>query len=201
MLKRNAEEFIGLQETRYLLEQMESRCPELVKEIQRVVPTPKLAEILGRMVQEGVSIRNLRAIVERLIDWGQKEKDPIQLTEHARAALKRYISYRYSGGQNILAVYLLSPEVEETVRNAIRQTSTGTYLALEPAMARRILDAIKKEVGDISRRLHKPVLLTSMDIRRYVRKLIEFELYDLSVLSYQELTPEITIQPLSRITV
>lgn len=41
-----------------------------------------------------------------------------------------------------------------------------------------------------------PVLLVSMDIGRYRRKLIEGELYDLLVLFYEELTPEITIQPL-----
>jgi type III secretion protein V len=116
-----------------------------------------------------------------------------------RTTLKRYISYKFSGGQNILAAYLLDPSIEDVVRKAIRQTSAGSYLALEPDMAKRILRGIKQEVGDLSTLERKPVLLTSMDIRRYVRKLIELDLYELPVLSHQELTEEITIQPLGRI--
>ncbi len=200
ILKRHAEEFIGLQETKYLLEKMEERFPELVREIQRILPIQKISEVFQRLVQEEISIRNLRTILEALIEWGQKEKDVILLTEYVRVSLKRYISYKYSGGQNILVVYLLDQDVENTVRKAIRQTSGGSYLALDPVTMKKIIDHVKKEVGDLSSNIQRPVLLTSMDIRRYVKKFIEQELPDLPVLSYQELTPEITIQPLGRIT-
>jgi len=104
------------------------------------------------------------------------------LTDYVRTTLRRYISYKYSGGQNILAVYLLDPAVEDVVRKAIRQTSAGSYLALEPDMAKKVVNAIKEEVGDFTHETNLPVLLTSMDIRRYVRKLIELEFYELSVL-------------------
>lgn len=111
VLKRHCEEFIGLQETRFLLDKMEGHHQELVKELQRVMPLQKINEILQRLAQEQISIRNLRSIFQALIEWGQKEKDPILLTEYARSSLKRYISYRYSSGQNMLAVYLLDPSV------------------------------------------------------------------------------------------
>ncbi|MDR2435947.1 MAG: type III secretion system export apparatus subunit SctV [Puniceicoccales bacterium] len=199
ILKKYASEFLGLQETRFLLENMEKMFPELVREVQRVLPVQKIAEVLQRLVQEEISIRNLRLIMQCLIEWGQKEKEPILLTDYVRTTLRRYISYKYSGGQNILAVYLLDPSVEDAVRKAIRQTSAGSYLALEPDMAKKIVDAIKEEVGDFTHETNRPVLLTSMDIRRYVRKLIELELYELPVLSHQELTEEITIQPLGKV--
>ena len=99
----------------------------------------------------------------------------------------------------MLSVYLLDPKIEEMVRKAIRQTSAGSYLALDPPTAKKIVKAVKEEVGDLALQEHKPVLLTSMDIRRYVRKLIEMEVYELPVLSHQELTEEITIRPLGRI--
>jgi type III secretion protein V len=201
ILKRNGEDFMGLQETKYLLDRMEARFPELVREVQRVLPVQKIAEIMQRLVQEEISIRNLRTILQALIEWGQKEKDVILLTEYVRMGLKRYISYKYSGGQNMLAVYLFDPSVEETVRTAIRQTSGGSYLALDPDTSKKIVEEIKKEVGDFGEGPQKPILLTSMDIRRYVRKLIELDLYDLPVLSYQELTQEITLQPLGRINI
>ena len=199
VLKRYAAEFIGIQETRALLTDMETRFPELAKEVQRVMPIHKIAEILQRLVGEGVSIRNLRSVMEALIEWGQKEKDSVMLTEYVRVALKRHISHRHSAGQNILPAYLLAPAVEDTVRGAVRQTSGGSYLALDPATSRQLLDNIKSTVGDLTRSMHKPVLLTSMDIRRYLRKMIEQDLYELPVLSYQELTSEINIQPLARV--
>ncbi|MDR2576591.1 MAG: type III secretion system export apparatus subunit SctV [Puniceicoccales bacterium] len=199
VLKRYAGDFIGLQETRFLTEKFEKTSPEIVREVMRILPVQKITEVLQRLVQEEISIRNLKAILQALIEWGQKEKEPVLLADYVRTTMKRYISYKFSGGQNILAAYLLDPMIEDTVRKAIRQTSAGSYLALEPDMAKRILRGIKQEVGDLSKLDQKPVLLTSMDIRRYVRKLIELDLYDLPVLSHQELTEEITIQPLGRI--
>lgn len=200
LLKKYAEDFIGIQETRYLLSQMESSFNELVKEVQRVLPIQKITDIFQRMVSEEISIRNLRTILESLVEWGQKEKDTVLLCEYIRGSLKRYISYKYSSGQNILPAYLLAPDVEDTIRNGIRQTSAGSYLALDPRTTQGFVTRVKKTVGDINRSRSKPVLVVSMDIRRYVRKLIELDLYELPVLSYQEITQEITVQPLDRIT-
>jgi type III secretion protein V len=201
VLKRYAHEYIGIQETRFLLSRMEQHFPDLVKEVQRVLQPNKIAELLQRLVSEGVSIRNLRAISEAMVEWGQKEKDTVLLAEHIRIALKRQISYKFSSGQNVLPAHLLAPDVEDTIRNAVRQTSAGSYLALDPAVSRELVSRIKHAVGDLSRLRQIPVLLTSMDIRRYLRKLIEPELFDLPVVSYQELAQEINVQPLSRIDI
>ncbi len=199
VLKKYSADFLGIQETKFLMGAMEARFPDLVKEVTRVMPIQKIAEILQRLVSEEVSVRNLRAVLESLVEWGQKEKDSVLLTEYVRASLKRHISYRHSSGQNMLPAYLLAPAVEDTLRSAIRQTSAGSYLALDPATGKRLVESIKNTVGDLSAAAHKPVLLTSMDIRRYLRKLVEPELYELPVLSYQEMTQEINIQPLARI--
>jgi type III secretion protein V len=198
-LRRYASEFIGVQESRYLISRIEDKFPDLVKELQRLLPPQRIGEILQRLVSEGVSIRNLRGIAEAMIEWGQKEKDVILLTEHIRTSLKRQISYMCAGGQTTLPAYLLTPKVEEAVRNAVRQTSAGSYLALDPAVARALVANITKAVGDLSQVSQMPVLLTNMDIRRYIRKMIEQELFDLPVVSYQELSQEIHIHPLARI--
>lgn len=83
-------------------------------------------------MQEQISIRDLRSILEALIEWSPKEKDTVMLTEYVRSALKRQISYMYSKGQNMLPAILLDPSVEETIRKAIRQTSAGAFLAIVP---------------------------------------------------------------------
>ncbi|MDO9218351.1 MAG: type III secretion system export apparatus subunit SctV, partial [Lacisediminimonas sp.] len=125
VLKKYAAEFIGIQETRAILTELEAKFPELGKEVQRVMPIHKIADILQRLVGEEVSIRNLRAVMEALIEWGQKEKDSVLLTEYVRVALKRSVSHKYAGAGNMLPAYLLAPNVEDTVRGAIRQTSGG----------------------------------------------------------------------------
>ena len=199
VLKKYAGDFVGIQETKFLLSSMEARFPDLVREVTRVLPIQKIAEILQRLVSEEVSVRNLRTVMEALIEWGQKEKDSVLLTEYVRSTLKRHISHQHANGQNMLPAYLLAPSVEDTLRGAVRQTSAGSYLALDPPVSKRLIEAIRKTVGELSGRPHKPVLLTSMDIRRYLRKMIEQDLYELPVLSYQELTQDINIQPLGRV--
>ncbi len=200
VLRRHAEEFLGIQETKQLIDAMERDYKELVKEVQRVMPIQKITEVLKRLVSEDVSIRNLRAIFEALIDWAPKEKDTILLVEYVRGSLSRHICHKFRGAQNVLPAYMFTPDVEDKIRNEIRQTSSGSYLALDPVVVRKLVERIKATVGDLSLQPQRPVLLTSMDIRRYVRKMIEAELYDLAVLSYQELTKEINIQPLGRVS-
>ncbi|MCY4328819.1 MAG: FHIPEP family type III secretion protein, partial [Endozoicomonadaceae bacterium] len=200
VLKKYAEDFIGIQETRYLLEKMEDSFGELIKEVQRLLPVNKIAEIFQRLVAEDISIRNLRTILQSLVVWGHKEKEVVQLTEYVRGSLKRFISYKYSNGQNILPVYLLEQDLEDTIRNGIRQTSAGAYLALDPMVTAKFIEKVKETIGKIGHLDQKPVMITSMDIRRYVRRLLEAEVYELAVLSHQELTEEITVQPLGRIS-
>ena len=199
ILTRYAQDFVGIQETEYLLSQTALSMPDLTKEVQRTLPVHTIADIFRRLVAENVSIRNMRLILEGLVEWGQKEKDTVLLVEYIRSELKRYISHKYSSVQNIISAYILDQDLEEQVRSAIRQTSAGNYLALDTEVSHRIVIKVKQTVGDMSARTHRPVLLTAFDIRRYVRKIIENEMYDLVVLSYQDLTPEVTVQPLDRI--
>nr|WP_269783401.1 type III secretion system export apparatus subunit SctV [Marinibactrum halimedae] len=200
VLRRYAEEFIGIQETRYLLEKIEPHFGELVKEVERVLPIQRLSEVFQRLVSEDVSIRNLRVILEALVEWGQKEKDVIQLTEYVRSSLKRQICFKFSGSSSILPCYLLDQELEESIRAAIRQTSAGYYLALDPAIAKRFIENLGVYAKEGIQLQRKPVLLIAMDIRRYVRKLIETDFYELPVLSFQELTKDINVQPVARVS-
>ena len=199
ILRKYASEFLGIQECKVLLDNLEREAPEIVREVQRVLSLQKITDIFQRLVQEEISIRNLKVILQCLIEWGQKEKEPVLLADYVRNNLRRYISYKFSQGRNMIATYILDPNIEDIVRKAIRQTSAGSYLALDPPTAKKIVNAVKKEVGNITLNNKRPVLLTSMDIRRYVRKLLEKDLYNLPVLSHQELTSEITIQALGSI--
>lgn len=197
ILARHASDFVGLQETKYLLDRMEERAPDLVHEALRLLPLQKLGDMFRRLVQEQISIRDLRSILEAVVVWAPKEKDIVMLCEYIRSALKRQISYKYCAGQNLLPAVLLEPACEEKIRKAIRQTSAGAFLALDPNSSRAFLQEVRRVVSrKQGRRL---VIIASIDIRRYVRRLIEAEFYDVPVLDYQELTPDISVQPVDRI--
>lgn len=201
-IRRSAEEFLGIHETSSILLALEEKMPGLVKEVQRVLPLAKTNEILKRLVSEDISIRNIKTIMESLVDWGQKEKDSILLTEYVRSSLRRFISDRYSDESAVLQTFILSPEAEDVIRNAIRQTSAGSYLALDPDMSKKLSRLIENAIvgGQLANGKY-PVLLTSMDVRRYVKKLVEPDLPDQIVLSFQELVQDIKIQTLGRISI
>jgi type III secretion protein V len=203
VLRRHAREFVGVQEAQSMLDQLEKAFPAIVKEVvPKVINVLKLTDILGRLVEEEISIRDLRGILQALAEYGQVEADNVMLTEHVRASLKRYVSNKYARGTNTLVVYLLDPQIEEAVRGSIKRTSAGTHLALEPDIAQEIVQAVKNECGHLPPTAQRPVILTAMDIRRYVRKLLEYEFNPpFSVVSYQELSPDLNIQPVARISI
>lgn len=199
VLKKCAADFVSLQETRLLLERLEKEDAESVREVQRLLPIQKLTEVLQRLVQEEISIRHLRQILHTLIEWGQKEKDPILLVEYVRSALARYISYKYADEHKTLVAYVLDSALEEQIRQAIRQTSGGCYLALSPETVHRLLRKMHETIGDLKEMTNRPVIVVPVDIRRYFRKMIERDFTFLPVLSYQELSPDIQIQPLGHL--
>ncbi len=200
VMRRQAHQFLGVQEVNFLITKMSTDYPDLVKEMLRAVPLQKVADILRRLVQEGVSVRNLRDVFESLAEWGQREKDVVLLCEYARMGLKRQLSNRHAGTGRTLRALLVGPDVEDKFRQSIRVTNAGSYLALDTEIAAQVLERLRALLAGVPAGLGAPVLLSSMDIRRYVRSLIENELYELPVLSYQELSSDIRIQTVGQLT-
>ena len=203
VLRKHSHEFLGLQEIQTLLNELEKSHPALVKElVPKVITILQLSEIFQRLVQEDISIRDLKNIFSTLAQWGEIERDSVTLTEHIRAGLKRYITYKYSGQSGTMAVYLLDPDIEEMIKAAIRKTEKGNYLALEPEIMQELVECVGKEIAShpMPPAARPPVILTIAEIRRYFRKIIELEFPQLSVLSYQELSENLRIQPIARIS-
>lgn len=202
VLRKHAHEFLGLQEIQTLLNELEKSHPALVKElVPKVITVLQLSEILQRLVQEEIAIRDLKNIFSTLAQWAEIERNTLMLTEHIRAGLKRYITHKYAGHGNTLAVYLLDPTIEDMVKEAIRVTEKGNYLALDPEITQELIESVGKEIAShpFPPGAKPPVILTTSEIRRYFRKIIELEFPQLSVLSYQELSENLRIQPIARV--
>ena len=193
----NIVEFLGIQETKNILDKIEESSPELLKECYRQVSIQRINDVLQRLVQEKIPIRNIKTIIGGLVQWGSKEKDPILLTEHIRTLLSRYISHFFSNDGKI-NVIILSHHVEEIIRDGIRQSSSGTFLNLEPAELDMIIEKTSAAIDEI-KYVQNYIFLTAIDIRRFVKKLIETQYPHLSVLSYDEITSDIEINVLQSI--
>jgi type III secretion protein V len=200
LVRRYGHELFGLEETQGLLDALERTHPALVREVvPKLISPVLLTDVLRRLVEEGISLRNLRDILGALAEWAPQERDPVALTEHVRVALRRAITYKHAGDSGVLAAYLLDPMIEDAVRDGIQKTAAGSYLALEPQISRDIIAAIGRALGPEGS--NGAVLLTGVEIRRYVRRLVETEHPGLAVLSFQELAPEAQIRPIARISV
>lgn len=201
VLRHRADELLGIQEAQLLLKRLADEYPDLERELQRNVPLPRLTDVLKRLVREDISIRNLREIAHGLIEWAPKEKDTALVTEYVRTCLSRYISHRFANADGSLCAVVLHPTLEEQLRQAIRQTSGGAVLLLNPVASSQIA----AQVGRAVRPYLAPdsavraVLLTSLELRPYLRKLTEIELGRVPVLSYQELVPTIRVNTLASV--
>jgi type III secretion protein V len=198
MLNRYATQFIGIQETRALLASAETEYGELVKEAQNVANTQKIAEILRRLVEESVPIRNLRLILEALVEWGPREKDTVLLGEYVRMALGRQICFRVADRNRVIAAYVLERSVEDTLRAGVRPTAVGTFLNISEEAARPLVEQFRRLLAS-TRPEVSPAVLCTMDVRRHLRNLLTRNDIEIPVLSYQELAPEFSVQPLATI--
>lgn len=196
-LRIYAGHFVGIQETRRLLSEMEQEYADLVNEVRQAVPLQRIADVLRRLVGENVPVRNLRLILEALIEFGGRETEASLLTEHVRAALKRQISFRAADRNNIISAYVLQRSAEDLLR---RRSGSGQ------APFNAYDDELQLLVSQIERALGKsaasvlPVVLTAADVRRQMRSLLSHHGLELQVLSYAELAPEFSIQPVATIT-
>jgi len=199
ILYRRAGSFVGIQETRKLLTNIQSNYADLVKEAEKIAPLQKLAEILRRLVDENVPVRNMRAILEAVVEWGQREQNVVLLVEYVRVALGRQICFRCADRDRVIAAYMLERSVEDMLRSAQRQTAAGTYMNLTDEATQPMINEIARALAEAAPDAN-PVVLTSMDVRRVTRHLLTRSNIYVPVMSYQELAPEFNVQPLGALT-
>lgn len=197
-LRRYAADFLGIQETRLLLERTEATYSELVKEALRLVPLQRVAETLRLLVSEGVSIRNQRALLEAMVEWGARETDAGRLAEHLRAALARQISHQYADRNRVIGALVLAPGLEDQLRGSLRRQEPQRDLI--PEEVSRALLAQLRQACENTREVNSAVLLVHPELRRSLRRLVLRGELELAVLSFRELATEYNLQALVTIS-
>ena len=202
IIKTNAYELLGRQETKQLIDHLKESYPILVEE---VTPTPlsvgEVQKVLAKLLKENVSIRNLPIIFETLADFGKMSSDTDLLTEYVRQALARQITNQYSQANDSLKVVTLSGQVEKVIADGVQQTEHGNYLAVDPTMSQRILESIATQVEQLSLLEQTPIVLCSPAVRMYVRQLTERYFPQIPILSYNELEANVEVQSVGVVNV
>ncbi|TSH78304.1 type III secretion system export apparatus subunit SctV [Pantoea sp. paga] len=197
-IHQSAAQFIGLQESKSILNWLESEQPELAQELQRIMPLSRFAAVLQRLASERISLRSVRTIAESLIEHGQHERDSEALTDFVRMALKEHICHQYLQ-PNGLNVWLLTPETEELLRNSLRQAQNETFFSLTQEYGIGLLHQMRDAFPSYD--TPRALILVAQDLRSPLRGLLKEEFHAVPVLSFAELssTSNVAINVLGRI--
>ena len=202
ILRSQAAELLGRQDTQKLLDHLAESQPKVVEElVPNLLTLGGVQKVLQNLLRERISIRDLLTICETLADNAPMSKDPDILTEYVRQKLSRSIVAGFLDDQGNLPVLTLATRTEDILRESIRQTEQGAYLSLEPNLAQRLLEAIEETAEKISNEGYQPIIITTAALRRHLRQLVERFMPQVLILSHNELTTTTKIQSLGSIDI
>lgn len=171
---------------------------EQLKELDRVLPATKVVNILQRLLSESVSIKNMRAILNALIDWGQRERDPMVIVEQVRRVLFEQICHQHVHEKK-LRVFTLGVEFEQIIREASRSDGSTSFLDIDSSSVNELVAMIESQCQPCLIRGFVPAIVCSMDCRIFLRQMIQDNLFLVPVLSHQEISSNMEIEVLGNI--
>ena len=145
-------------------------------------------------LRERIPIRDLGSILESLADHARSTKDSDALTEFARQALFRVVTKQFVAADGAIHAVTLDPRLEQTLLNSVTRTETGNFLALDPKVAQKVLLSLSRQIENLNKKGHAPLVLCSPMVRPYFKRLLDKVLPNLTVISYNELDPKVEIQ-------
>lgn len=195
VMKQNADELLGRQEVKELLEGLKGQYNVVIEElIPDILQLGDVQKVLQRLLKEAVPITDLVTILETLADYGNTTKDHETLTEYVRQALKRSIVKDHLDDHSTLNVMTVHPDTEERLASSIQKSTQGSIPVLQPQEVNQLFDSINQQSGMLSAQGIPFVLLTSPKIRPAMRNLLSFNFPELTVLSLNEIPNECGIE-------
>ncbi len=200
VIKSNLYELFGRQELVRVMDNFKAEYPKIVEDlIPDILPLGAILKVLQNLLREGVSIRDLRTILEALSEAGPSTKDAEMLTEQARQSLYRTITERIKSEHGDIPLFTLDRGIEEAIANNLIQTENGTQLSLEPKITQNILASLNEKIEEATNLGERMVVLCSPVIRSHFKKLTEKFIPNLIVVSHNELSPEVNIRSLGTV--
>ncbi len=188
IIRQYAHELLTRAETKRLVERLNDSHPKLLDElVPKLMTLGEVQRVLQQLLREQVSIRDLGSILETLVEAAAINKNPVALVEACRQALGRSLIKPLLDEKGTLRVVTIDPRIEEELNQAFTpQMPTSGSLALQPTFVRRLLEALRKLVGD-NVDVATPVILCSVNTRFHLRRLLEPFLPKIIVISHGEI--------------
>lgn len=200
LLVKKIHQMFNLNEYQRHLGSLGDRFAEQLKELDRVLPTTKVVEVLQKLMGERVSIKNLRTIFNALIEWGQRERDVDVITEQVRRALYEQICHQHSHSKK-MRIFTLGVDFEQLIRESIRSQGSNSYLDIDASSVNDLVAIVEAQCKPYLHEENPPAIVCSMDCRMFFRQLIEQVLFCVPVLSHQEVSSTLEIQVLGNINI
>ncbi len=194
-VKRNCHEILSRQDVQVLLDNLKQTHPTVVTElIPGLLNVGQIQRILQNLLAEGISIRNLAVILEKVSDYAGTTKNPDELSEHARRGLGAQIIKPYQAENGSLQAITLDPKLEQQIAQGMRQTPTEISLMMEPRLARHVVETLSQRIQALLSAGQAPIIMCAPQIRLAFRRFFETTFSDLTVLSYAEVPSRVQIQ-------
>lgn len=200
LVKENMPELLSYAETQKLLDELDKEHQKLVKDlIPNKISLAAVQRILKNLLQERVSIRDLPTILEGISEAVVSTHSLMLITEHVRTRLSRQLSNAYANDFGVISLVPLSPEWEQNFAQAIIGEGDEKQLAMAPSMLQSFISKVRMVLEDLASRGESPVLLTSPNIRPFVRSIIERFRPLTVVMSQNEIHPKAKIKTVGQI--
>ena len=202
VIKHHLDELLTRQDVQNLIDNIKESNKTLIDElVPKLLGVGDIQKVLQNLLKEGISIRDLVTIFETLADYAATSRDTDILTEYVRQSLKRAISNKYFGDENMTEVITLDPKVEQMIMGSIKQTEQGAYISLDPAVTKKILNATEAEIQKLENKGLNPIIITSPIVRMYFKKMTNEYFSDLVVISYNEIDSDIELKSIGVVTI
>ncbi len=204
IIKNNASQLLTREDVNGLISNLKESAPAVVNEvIPNLLKVGEVQKVLQNLLREWVSIRDLGTVLETLGDFAPRTKDLEVLTEYVRYALARGICSTHQSKDGAIYVATLDPRLEDTIKNSIERTETGSFLSLSPKMQKAMMERMKVAFETLARGGHPPVVLASPQIRWHVKRIADMVQSGVAVLSHNEVAKvkELRIEALETVSV
>jgi len=199
ILQGNAHDLFGYEEAQNIMDNLAKSAPKLVEDlVPKTLPLGVVVKVLQNLLQEGVSIRDIRTIAETLAEYGVKSQDPDILTSASRAALGRSIVYEINGVENEFPVITLDPELEQLLHKSL-QTAGESGVGIEPGLAEQMHKSLEESSQKMEMEGQVAVLLVSSFVRPWLARFVRHSISGLHVLAYNEIPEDRQIKVVSTV--
>ena len=200
LLKNNMAELLSYGEVQKLLKELPKEQSELLKDlVPSLITVSGIQRVLQLLLAERVSIRDLATILEGIADGLGASRNPVTLAEHVRARLSRQICAQHLSPGGYLPLIALSAKWEQAFAESLVGQGDERSLAMQPSKLSEFITLVREKFEEAAREGEAAVLVTSANIRPFVRGIVERFRAQTPVVSQSEIHPRARLKTVASI--